>query len=92
MNETKTKWDSIVSGDTLSKAKALRSKTFIEAKERRVALPELMEEGWEESKSYKNNKFVGVKKYKKFDELFEDRIWCLFARLGFTHMEQGPIL
>ena len=88
MNETKTKWDSIVSGDTLSKAKALRSKTFIEAKERRVALPELMEEGWEESKRYKNNKFVGVKKYKRFDELFEDRIWCLFARLGFTHMNK----
>lgn len=88
MSETKTKWDSIVSADALTKAKTLRSKSFVEAKERRVALPELIEEGWAEYKSYKNNKFVGVRKNKKFDELFEDRVWCLFARLGFTHMNK----
>lgn len=88
MSETKTKWDSIVSAESLSKAKALRSKAFIESKERRVALPELVEEGWEEYKSYKNEKFVGVRKSKRFDELFEDRVWCLFARLGFTHMNR----
>ena len=34
MSDTKTKWDSIVSGDELSKARTLRSKTFIEAKKR----------------------------------------------------------
>lgn len=88
MGDTKTKWDSIVSAEDLSKAKTLRSKTFVESKERRVALPELIEEGWEEYKSYKNNKFVGVRKSKKIDELFEDRVWCLFARLGFTHMNK----
>ena len=44
MSETKTKWDSIVSDDALSKAKTQRGKTFVEAKERRVALPELIEE------------------------------------------------
>ena len=81
MIETKTKWESIVSGNELSKARTIRSKTFVEAKERRVALPELIDEGWEEYKSYKNNKFVGVKKDKKFDEVFEDRVWCLFALL-----------
>ena len=84
MTDTKTKWDSIVSGDDLNKVRALRGKPYIEAKERRIALPELIEEGWEEFKSYKNNKFVGVRKEKKFDELFEDRVWTLFARLGFT--------
>ena len=88
MSETKTKWDSIVCDDDLSKAKALRAKTYTVSKERRVALPELIEEGWEEYKSYKNNKFVGVRKNKKFDEVFEDRVWCLFARLGFTHMNK----
>lgn len=86
MSETKTKWDSIVSSKDLLTAKALRMKTFITAKERRVALPELIEEGWEEYKSYKNPKFVGVRKAKKSDELFEDRVWCLFARLGFSYM------
>ena len=88
MSETRTKWDSIVSGDALVKIRTSRSKTFIEAKERRIALPELIEEGWEEYKSYKNNKFVGVRKNKKFDEVFEDRVWCLFARLGFTYMNK----
>lgn len=88
MSETKTKWDSIVSEDALARVQTLRSKTFIESKERRVALPELIEEGWEEYKSYKNNKFVGVRKDKRFDEVFEDRVWCLFARLGFTHLNK----
>lgn len=88
MNETKTKWDSIVCGDDLIKAKRLRGKTFVEDKQRRVALPELIEEGWVEYKSYKNAKFVGVKKEKKFDEIFEDRVWSLFARLGFTYLNR----
>lgn len=88
MSETKTKWESIVSDEALSRARTLRSKTFIESKERRVALPELIEEGWEEYKSYKNNKFVGVRKNKKFDEVFEDHVWCLFAKLGFTHLNK----
>ena len=88
MADTKTKWDSIVSGDDLSKVRSLRGKPYIEAKERRIALPELIEEGWVEFKSYKNNKFVGVRKDKKFDELFEDRVWTLFARLGFTSMNR----
>lgn len=88
MSETKTNWESIISKEDLSKTHTLRSKTFIEAKERRIALPELIEEGWEEYKSYKDNKFVGVRKNKKFDEIFEDRVWCLFAKLGFTHMNK----
>ena len=88
MSETKTKWESIVSNEALKRVRTLRSKTFIEAKERRIALPELIEEGWEEYRSYKNNKFVSVRKNKKFDEIFEDRVWCLFAKLGFTHLNK----
>ena len=88
MGDTKTKWESIVSDEDLAKARSARSKTFIESKERRLALPELIEEGWEEYKSYKNEKFVGVRKYKKFDEVFEDSVWSLFARLGFSYMNK----
>ena len=88
MSETKTKWDSIVEGEALTRARALRSKTFIESKERRLALPELIEEGWEEYRSYKNAKFVGVRKNKKIDEIFEDKVWCLFAKLGFTYLNR----
>lgn len=88
MSETKTKWESIVTDEALARARALRSKTFVESKERRAALSELIEEGWEEYKSYKNEKFVGVRKNKKFDEVFEDKVWCLFAKLGFTHLNK----
>jgi len=89
MSETKTKWELIVSDEALARTRALRSKTFIESKERRIALPELIEEGWEEFKSYKNNKYVGVRKNKKFDEIFEDRVWSLFAKMGFTHLNKN---
>lgn len=86
---SETKWTNIVSGNELARARTLRGKTFVEAKERRVALPELVEEGWEEYREYKDKKFIGIRKNKKFDELFEDRVWSLFARLGFTHMNQN---
>lgn len=86
MSDSKTNWDNIVSGEALSKAKAKRSKPYIEAKERRGALPDLINEGWEEYRTYAGGKFVGVRKSKTFDEIFEDRVWCLFARLGFSHL------
>ena len=48
MNETKTIWDLLVSGEALQATYAQRKKTFIEDKVRRTLLPELEEEGWEE--------------------------------------------
>lgn len=88
MSEARTNWEAIVCGEALTKVKNLRSKTFVESKQRRSALPELIQEGWEEYKSYKNDKWVGVRKNKRTGDLFEDRVWCLFARLGFTHMNK----
>ena len=88
VTDTKTKWDTIVTGEALAQAKAKRSKTFITDKQYRSALPDLIADGWEEYRTYKGNKFVGVRKDKRFDEVFEDRVWCLFARLGFTFMNQ----
>lgn len=88
MNNTKTKWDSIVTDKELSNIYKLRKKEFVERKDRRIALPQLEEEGWYEYKNYKNNKFVGVRKKKKFDEIFEDQVWCLFKKLGFTFLNK----
>lgn len=88
VTDTKTKWDTVVTGEALAQAKAKRSKTFITDKQYRSALPDLIADGWEEYRTYKGNKFVGVRKDKRFDEVFEDRVWCLFARLGFTFMNQ----
>ena len=86
--DTKTTWNKLVSGDELNRVKSTRSKTYIEQKERRIALPQLIEEGWVEHKAYKNEKFVGVKKDKKVDEVFEDKVWVLFAKLGFIYMNR----
>lgn len=88
MTETKTKWEDLVTGETLIKCRSLRSKTFVVSKERRASLSDLIEEGWEEYRTYKNDKFVGVRKNKRIDEIFEDRVWGLFARLGFTYMNK----
>lgn len=89
MSETKTRWDLIVSGDALQKTYTERKKPFIEKKERAILLPELVGEGWKESRRYKNEKFVGVRKDKRFDEVFEDYVWCLFAQFGFTHLNRN---
>ena len=83
---SQTNWEKIVSGQELITAKTHRYKTFIASKERRSALPELREEGWEEYKKYADEKYVGVKKDKLFDEQFEDRVWSLFAKMGFGYL------
>ena len=89
---SKTNWEKIVSGKDLASAITRHSKIYIEKKERRVALEELQEEGWEEYKQYKNSKFVGVRKRKPFPEVFEDTVWLLFAKMGFTYMNADKTL
>lgn len=47
-----TNWENIVSGKELITAKNKRKNLYIEARERKVALEELEEEGWEYVKDY----------------------------------------
>ena len=82
----KTNWDKIVEEQELIKARASRSKTYIISKERTGALDALVAEGWEFIKYYADNRFISVKKSKPIDEIFEDKVWSLFARMGFTNM------
>lgn len=86
MNRSKTTWDKVVSGKELAAAKSLRSKTYVTRKERMLALPDLEEEGWVKYREYKNSKFIGVKRDKPTDELFEDKVWMLLANMGFSGM------
>lgn len=88
MSTSKTNWQNIVYGKELESVKKHRSKPFIIRRERTLALPDLIEEGWSEYRRYKNKKFVGVKKDKPFDELFEDKVWTLFGNMGFTSMNK----
>lgn len=82
----KTTWDKIVDGQDLVKVRGARIKSYIFSKERRGALNDLIEEGWEYVKDYADNKFICVRKRKPDDELFEDKVWSLFARMGFSSM------
>lgn len=86
MDGSKTAWHKIVTGKDLVVAKRSRSKEYIVRKERALALPDFIEEGWTKYREYKNPKFVGIKKPKNFDEIFEDKVWMLFANMGFTDM------
>ena len=85
---SKTNWENIVSDQELNAVKALRAKSYIQKKERSVALTELEEEGWVKCRDYKNSKFIGVKKDKPFDEVFEDKVWLLFYNMGFTSLNK----
>lgn len=83
-----TNWENIVSGKELITAKNKRKNLYIEARERKVALEELEEEGWEYVKDYADSKFFKVRKEKPFYERFEDQIWLLFFQMGFKHLNR----
>lgn len=83
-----TNWENIVSGKELITAKNKRKNLYIEARERKVALEELEEEGWEYVKDYADSKFVKVRKEKPFYERFEDQIWLLFFQMGFKNLNR----
>lgn len=83
---TKTTWDNMVTGKELSSVKSSRRKVILTQKTTTTELPKLVDEGWEKYKDFKNPKFVGVTKEKSVEEQFEDRIWLLFASMGFTEL------
>lgn len=83
-----TNWENIVCEKELVSAKNKRKNIYIEDKQRKVALEELEEEGWEYVKDYADPKFVKVRKEKPFDEQFEDKVWLLFYQMGFLHLNR----
>ena len=83
-----TNWDNIVTGKELIAARNKRKNLYIEDKQRKSALPELEEEGWEYVKDYADPKFVKVRKEKPYDEKFEDKVWLLFYQMGFKELNK----
>jgi DGQHR domain-containing protein len=71
-----------------------RSKKHFE-KTIKASTPELLEQkvlleeqdGWERIRSNKLSYRLG--KSKPFDEILEDELWCLCARMGFTELSEG---
>ena len=83
-----TNWENIVSDKELVSAKNKRKNMFIVDKQRKSALPELEEEGWEYIQDYADSRFIKVRKEKPFDEKFEDKVWMMFYQMGFTYMNK----
>lgn len=53
---------------------------------KKTRLQEYLDDGWEIAKRNKNT--IRMKRFKAHDVLFEDRVWALFARLGFEQMNK----
>lgn len=83
-----TNWENVVSSKDLLSAKNKRKNLYIEDKQRKIALAELEEEGWEFVKDYADPKYVKVRKLKPFDEQFEDKIWLLLYQMGFNELNK----
>ena len=80
----RTDWSQLVYDNQLSTAKSTHKKQFVTKKILSSELPEHIDAGWEKCKDYKSPKYVGVAKEKPISERFEDRIWLLFASMGFS--------
>jgi len=63
-----------------------RKDKFIYETVKKTRLNEYEDDGWEVAKENVNT--YRMKKPKVHDVLFEDRVWALFARLGFEHMNK----
>lgn len=83
-----TNWENIVTEKELVSARNKRKNLYVEDKQRKVALQELEEEGWEYVKDYSDPKFVKVRKEKPYDEQFEDKVWLLFCQMGFQYLNK----
>ena len=84
----RTDWGQIVFDKQLAAAKSNHKKIFVSEKIPASELPEYIDAGWEKSKDYKSPKFVGVSKEKPICEQFEDRVWLLFASMGFDGLNE----
>lgn len=83
-----TNWDNIVSDKDLEKAAKLRKNTYYEKKDYTSAKDDLFEDGWEAISQYTNPKHTKYRKEKPYDEQFEDSVWTMFKKMGFTHLNK----
>ena len=77
----------IISENEILKELRLRKKTFVNKTipNKNVSeYEELIQDGWELEKEFKASK--KLRKYKTHDVQFEDKVWVLFASLGFTFL------
>ena len=81
-----TDWSKIVSGDDLVSAAKERSKTYLTKQVSSEIAAHEIDNGWTEVKRNKSGKIVTLKKEKKSSDIFENKIWMIFYKMGFTQM------
>lgn len=78
-----TDWGKLLSKAELNKAIREKKKTYLEKTAWRSSQAEEESEGWAYHKDLKNPKKIKMRKPKPNDEVFENRVWVLFAQMGF---------
>ena len=79
-----TSWKNLVSGDDLEEAFKNRGKKILKEKITADLVDKYEKEGYQIIRQSKNG--VWVQKKKSYSQLFEDKVWQCFEKLGFSYM------
>lgn len=80
----------IVSGKELDSAKRERTKDYVFTTQVEEAQARYESEGWEFDRTLARRR-VKLKKKKPADEIFENRVWTMLYKLGFSHMNRDRL-
>lgn len=79
--------DQLISFEDASEIYKRRNNEYVEIKVPLTERDAKMAEGYEEFKA-PNKTHCYLKKKKKHDEIFEDKVWCLFYKMGFKKLSK----
>ena len=87
-----TDWGKVLSQAEVKNALRERKKTYLEKTIFRSSLDDEKTEGWEFYKETRNEAKVKVRKNKSANVIFENRLWVLFASMGFYELNRDAKL
>jgi len=77
----------LISGDELDKVYKKRNKKYIYKTVVAENVQQSLDEGWEKT-GYSRKKGFQLRKLKDYWSGFQDEVWCVFKRMGFTEMNK----
>lgn len=83
-----TTWERFISGEDLKTEAKERKEQYEYNKVTKAEKKTALVTPWEVHKEYKNGSAI-LRKPKRTGDAFEDEIWCLFYKMGFTIMNKG---
>ena len=85
MEEYQIQLDSLVTGDNLTRHFRSRNRRYTHKIVPASDIEKYIESGWER-RGRKKGKKVAIRKTKPIGEDFQDEVWCVFYRMGFSEM------